>query len=244
MSLTNKGAKKKSYQEWCIDTINVILQMENQDESQYGYKMIVKDIIRHYPEVFLVDGEQIHFWTKAISQGIVGSFRESFIASFIMTEKAHDVAVNGSVEEIRKNLYQEHITPVQYVFESLDNLRKEKKETIENIRKCMVQNKLVLLHGEEKKFLDGKRFNSDDLACLERVVSEVQHMPVDVKAELEDARKLTDKSSTDHGSGLLRLCKLLVSGIKFVDANDEACSNEQLVRCLVSDFTEYTTTIP
>ncbi|MBR3222582.1 MAG: hypothetical protein IKF72_10170 [Kiritimatiellae bacterium] len=215
--------------------------MKDQDDGQYGYKMIIKDIVRHYPEIFVVDSEQIHFWTKAISQGTVDTFRESFIGFFLMTEKAREVAMNGSVEDIRKYLYQEHITPVQYVFERLNGLRNVGGITTENIKKCMLQNKLVLLHGDEKALLDGKRFTQGDVERLKVIVSTVQSSFVDVDAELAEAKSLKGQSSKSHGSGLFRICKLLVSGVRFVDVNGNTCSDEQLVESLVKDFTEYTT---
>ena len=229
-----------TYQEWCIETINVILKMKNQDEGQYGYKLIIKDIIRHYPEVFMVDGEQIHFWTKALSQSSVDSFRRSFIGSFLMSKRACEIAVKGDVEEIRRDLYQEHITPVQYVFEKLKRLREENRLSAETIKGCMSQNKLVLLHSEEKGYLDGQRFSDVDFQCLENVCNTVTNQYLDADAELEEAKDLVGRSSKDKGSGLFRVCKLLASGITFFDANRNECSNERVVELLTSGIIEYT----
>ena len=228
-----------TYQEWCIETIKVILEMKNQDEGQYGYKMIIKDVIRHYPEVFMVEGEQIHFWTKALSQSRVDRFRQSFIDSFLMSERAREIAVRGDVEEIRRDLYQEHITPVQYAFEKLKRLRDEKTLSAESIKGCMSQNKLVLLHSEEKRYLDGQRFSDADFQCLQNVCNEVTTQYLDVDAELEEARNLIGRSSKDKGSGLFRVCKLQSSGITFFDTNGNVCSNERIVELLTREIAEY-----
>ena len=97
------------------------------------------------------------------------------------------------------------------------------------------------LRGEEKKLLDGKRFTQKDHDFLSEVLSEVHNKSVDTQAELEEANTLIGKSSTDRGSGLFRICKLLASGVQFVDVNGEECSNEHLVECLVRDLSEYAT---
>ena len=228
----------KSYQDWCVEMINAILGMQDLDEGQYGYKMIVKDIIRHYPEVFYVDGQQEHFWTKAISQGGVDCFRRSYIESFIMTERAYKIAVRGSVDEIRGDLYQEHITPVQYIFDKLTELRANGNINSENVKRCMVQNKLVLLCDDEKKFLDGEAFNVNDCERLRQMIIAIQGGLVDADAELKEARELAEhrQGSKSLGSGLLRICKLLASGIRFCDMNGNKCSDECLVRLLVQDL--------
>ena len=231
----------KSYQDWCVETINVILGMQNLDEGQYGYKMIVKDLIRHYPEVFLVDGQQEHFWTKTVSQEGVDCFRQSYMESFIMTSNAYAVAVNGSVDEIRSDLYQEHITPVQYIFEKLKKLRDCRGVNSKSIRTLLVQNKLVLLHDDEKNKLDGKKFSDKDFSRLQEIVSNVQNEFIDAKHELEGAKVLIGRSRRSNGSGLFRLCKLLASGVQFCDVNGKECSDEYLIRQLVRDFKEYTT---
>jgi hypothetical protein len=218
--------------------------MKDLDEGQYGYKMIVKDLIRHYPEVFVVDGQQEHFWTKAISQVGVNSFRRSYLESFIMTERACNLAVRGSVDEIRDGLYQEHITPVQYIFEKLKGLRDNGNLNLKNVKRCMVQNKLVLLCDDEKQMLDGKVFNGNDLDRLQQMIDAGQCELVDADVELADARKLVEHryGSKSAGSGMLRICKLLASGIQFCDMHGNECSDERLVRLLVQDFKkEYTT---
>ena len=232
----------KTYQDWCVETIKVILGMKDLDEGQFGYKMIVKDIIRHYPEVFIVDGQQEHFWTKAISQGGLDCFRQSYMESFIMSQEAYAIVIKGSVDEIRSNLYQEHITPVQYIFEKLKKLRDNDKIDSQSIRTCMIQNKLVLLHGDEKLKLDGARFTNDDLLRLGGVVSKTQYKSIDANVELNAAKVLIGHSSKSNGSGLFRLCKLLASGISFCDVNGKVCSDEYLVGQLVSGFKEYATT--
>ena len=231
----------QSYQDWCIEAINVILGMKYLDEGQYGYKMIVKDLIRHYPEVFMVDGQQEHFWTKAVSQGGVDCFRRSYVESFIMTAEAYEIVVKGSVDEIRSSLYQEHITPVQYIFDKLKVLRDCGGINSESIRTCMVQNKLVLLHDDEKGRLDRERFTADDFKRLQKAISNVPTKFIDANLELAEAEKLVGRSSKCKGSGLFRLCKLLASDIRFCDVNGKTCSDECLIRCLVRDFKEYTT---
>lgn len=228
-----------TYQEWCIEAIKTILKMKNQNEGQYGYKMILKDIVRHYPEVFMDDGEQMHFWTRQVSKKCMRSFKRSFVGSLIMTKKAHNVVKKGIVKGVRDDLYQEHIMPVQYVFMKLKELRKRNRINDKAIGRCMTQNKLVLLHQSEKKHLDGRRFTKKDYNCLTKMLSEVHHKSVDAQVELKEAKALIGKSSTDHGSGLFRICKLLVKGVKFVDATGEECSSQRLVEFLVRDFTEY-----
>lgn len=225
----------KTYQDWCVETIKVILGMKDLDEGQFGYKMIVKDIIRHYPEVFIVDGQQEHFWTKAISQGGLACFRQSYMESFIMSQEAYAIVIKGSVDEIRSNLYQEHITPVQYIFDKLEELRKGDAISLKSIRACMAQNKLVLLHVSEKNKLDGGRFSDNDLNRLREVVSKVEGQ-IEKDAELNEAKKLIRQGSKWKGSGLFRLCKLLASGIQFRDRDGNECSDECLVRLLLQDF--------
>lgn len=228
-----------TYQEWCIETIKVILEMENQMDGQHGCKMIVKGLIRHYPEVFMIDGEQIHFWTKALSQSSVDRFRASFIGSFLMSKRAYEIAVKGNVEEIKRHLYQEHITPVQYVFEEIMKLKEKNSLSTKAIKKCMVQNKLLLLHRDEKGYLDGQKFTDADFQRLKKVCNEIVDQYLDKVVELEEAGKLIGSSSKDKGTGLFRVCKLQASGITFFDANGNVCSNERVVELLTREIAEY-----
>lgn len=230
--------EKMTYQEWCIETINVILKMKNLMEGQYGYKMILKDIVRHYPEVFMINEEQEHFWTKQLSQKKLNRFRESYIKSFIMTTSAFEVVRNGSIEDMKKYLYQEHITPCEYIFEKLRQLRG--KATIEGIKHCMLQNKLVLLHVKEKCKLDGVKFTEQDVDFLKRIVSS-RPKCVNAEAEILEAEKLIGRSSKDHGSGIFRICKLLSSGIRFCDSEGNDLSDGSLLEFLIADFKGYNT---
>lgn len=227
-----------TYQEWCIETINVILKMKNLMEGQYGYKMILKDIVRHYPEVFMINEEQEHFWTKALTQKGLNRFRQSYIASFIMTKSAFELAKKGNIEDVKKNLYQEHITPVQYVFDKLSLLCG--KSTIEDIKHCMLQNKLVLLHVKEKCKLDGAKFTEQDVDFLKRIVRS-RPKCVNAEAEILEAEKLIGRSSKDHGSGIFRICKLLSSGIRFCDSEGNDLSDGGLVELLIADLKGYNT---
>jgi hypothetical protein len=186
----------------------------------------------------MINEAQEHFWTKALTQKGLNRFRQSYISSFIMTKSAFEVAKKANVEDVKKNLYQEHITPVQYVFDKLSQLRG--KSTIEDIKHYMVQNKLVLLHVKEKCKLDGAKFTECDVNVLKEIVRWGPKC-VNAEAEILEAEKLIGRSSKDHGSGIFRICKLLSSGIRFCDSEGNDLSYDGLLELLIADFKGYNT---
>lgn len=203
----------KSYQDWCVETIRSILKKKNCYFGRldgYEYKVIIKYIIRHYPEVFMVGDKNIHLWTKRVSQQALACFRESLIQSFIMSERAYKIAKEGDISEVNKNLYQEHITPVQYVFNRLKAIPKDRLDS-DAVKSCMKDNKLVLLCRGEQTILDKGRFTEDDLRRLKDVCND--------DAECKEAETLMRRrrSSRSNGSGLFRMCKLANAGISFQD---------------------------
>ena len=212
-----KEPKMKSYQDRCVDTIYSILKKVKYylgSVDGYEYKVIIKYIIRHYPEVFWGGDKYIHLWTKRVSQRVWERFRNVFIQFCIMSEQAFEIAMEGDINDVNENLYQEHITPVQYVFNRLKEIPKDKLD-IESVKSCMRDNKLVLLRKGEENVLDKGRFTEDDLRRLKTIAKD--------NVECEEAEKLMRgrRSSKSNGSGLFRMCKLANAEIKFRDIHGE-----------------------
>lgn len=229
-----KNQKLKTFQQWCIDTLCMILQAKKQyrgNLSDQGYIYTIRSIVDHYASMYYCgqrktlcrnkEKEHINLWWDHLNR----SNREAFFAPLLMSKNAFHILAstknNKKLGEQNGLLRLEHITPKSYVCRKLLQL---KPITYKKIVACFKHCKLVLITREESKCLDGKdaEFTKKDISTLCRVYC----MDDD---SITEATQLIGKSSKSNGSGLLRLVRLHNSGVRFCNAQGKQMG---LGRCL------------
>lgn len=135
------------FQDWCIETLEVMLNSENFIDETGGYKNAVKNLITHYASMYEIDeGKKayINIWKTLINEKI------------LISEKAKEILDKSqSKDEKIKDLHWEHITPNEVVYKKLMQLVKNKTVSKERIKDCFAEHKLVLISKKESQHLDG-----------------------------------------------------------------------------------------
>ena len=223
---------RKTFQQWCIDTIVHILQEKNKYHlvhGDQGYKYVLKAIISHYASMYYTG-------VKTISRRRDGSCRlhlnlwwdhlnsdnaRYFFTPLIVSKNAHAIYANflnctmegfsKERERLKKELHLEHITPTEYIYDKLENLSRICESCELGVKRCFDQNKLVLITKEEKEILDGKgsRFEERDLKFL------LKHFHQLGQRYWQEFAQLIGRSPKSQGLGLLRMARLYNSGVRF-----------------------------
>jgi len=135
------------FQDWCIESLEVMLNSENFIDETGGYKNAVKNLITHYASMYEIDEgkkEYINIWKTLNNEKIL-----------ISAEAKRILDKSPSKDEKIKELHWEHITPNEVVYKKLMQLVKNKPVTKERIKDCFAEHKLVLISKEESRHLDG-----------------------------------------------------------------------------------------
>lgn len=219
-----KGENLKTFQDWCIDTLSLVLGEKGNYRGSLddqGYKYTLKAIVDHYASMYYCGQgvsrnstkEHINLWWDHLNKRT----RKRFFSPLLMSVAAAEYCLNPNrnIADFGGQggkLHLEHITPKGYVYSKLQHLNNPTREAISG---CFRHCKLVLLTKEEsERYLDGRNaaFTSDDVTMLRDVFR------VDGNC-LEEARRLVGKSPKSNGSGLLRMVRLYNSGVRFCDSH-------------------------
>ena len=221
------------YQECVIDCVHELLKWRSsaRHADEKVMKEIMKDalddLIRHYPEYFELHVEgstrrQVHIWTRHL-QGFMLPY---FFRPFVMSSAAYEIVMRQDLAEIRDGetgVYQEHITPVNFVF---NRLMKLDPGHLSRVVECFDQCRLVLLACSENEYLDrGARFSQQDVDLLATQVEVSDD-------ERSYANECIGTSCKSEGSGLLRMCKLYNENVHFVDKDGNEIPPNQWRSCL------------
>lgn len=203
-----------TYQDCVVSCVYHVLSGRNAllgGEPDTVHKVLrdaLNDMIRHYPEVIEVVEprtlrHQIHVWVRYMKPNMLSFFHHPFL----MSEQAYQMIQRGNLEEIRNKdsgLYQEHITPVNFIINRLLALEASQL-SMDSVRQCFAQCSLVFLKVGEQKYLDGKKFSRQDVDLFLSLV--------EAEGQRGLAESFVGKSCKSNGPGLLRMCKLRNEGI-------------------------------
>lgn len=220
----------KSYQDWCVDQLVSSLSQAGQYVGvldDYGYRVILKYIIRHYPEISYVNGEEVHFWTKSIAAAKLPQVYRRYVYSREAFAVVSESLRTNDVEHIHKELYQEHITPIAWIYDELLALQAAGKVTRKAVLNCMCPDKLVILTQEQGRALDHAKFDAKDISSVEGVLD---------KSEKDEVGRLIGRGCKSNGTGVLRMGKLLNLGVELVDPDGESLDIAACARYLKTGF--------
>ncbi len=223
----------KTYQDWCIDTLYVILKTKKHYRGSLcdqGYKYTLKAIVDHFASMYYCGRgevsirnrakEHMNLWWDHLSNHT----RERFFSRILMSKKASEYCLdlNCDIEGfggLCGELHLEHITPKGYIYNKLQRLRNVSREAVAD---CFKHCKMVLLTKKESdEYLDGKSaaFTRDDVDMLRDEFNVSQDC-------LDEAENLIGKRPKSNGDGLLRMIRLYNSGVRFRDSQREQIGPE------------------
>lgn len=200
---------RKSYQDWCVDTLTDILCNLNQYSGGVkgdSYKYVISALVDHYASLYQVTGDgyddcQINLWNDWLKK----CDKELFFSSVLMTREARlDIMNAGSAEEIKDKVHFEHVVPRSRMVNQLLAMAGMKRLDVEtSVRHILRHAKIVVISEDEKAYLDGEdaRITQDDLKFLETHFSELSE-------EIDEARKCVGKYPKSIGTALVRLAVL------------------------------------
>lgn len=200
---------RKSYQDWCVDTLTDILcNLKRYSGGSKGdsYKYVISALVDHYASLYQVTGDgydncQINLWNDWLKK----CDKELFFSSVLMTREARlDIMNAGSTEEIKDKVHFEHIVPRSRMVNQLLATAGMKRLDVEtSVRHILRHAKIVVISEDEKSYLDGEgaRITKDDLKFLETHFSELSD-------EIDEARKCVGKYPKSVGTALVRLAVL------------------------------------
>lgn len=211
---------KKSYQDWCIDTLFAALQAKDRYQGvleDQGYIYVLKAIINHYASMcpcteeykreFAYEKEHVNLWWDHLNK----KNRDVFFANLLRSKKAQWILEHTrDVKQLKKKLHLEHITPCGFVYKRLCALWDKGLLTRKRVADELKYERIVLLakDGESKKILDKKgcRFDDKDIAACKECFPELA----------KEVDSLSGALAKSEGFGLLRMIRLHNHGVDFL----------------------------
>ncbi len=204
----------KTYQEWCIDTLYLLLKNKTDydgDLRDQGYIYTIKSIINHYASMRRCTAEykkahprckkeHVNLWWDHFSQ----SNHVEFFSTLMRSDSAEELLKNESdADKLRAGLHIEHITPCGFIYKRLCKLAEQEEVRREQIEKELKYDHLVLITKKEREALDGGgKFSQKDFDDFKRLFPEFED-------ELNQQLRTKEIDSTkDSGYGFLRMIHL------------------------------------